>query len=117
MRHRIPLQSAVWVVMALLSGCTALGLAPAMTFEDRLAYANGTATGLLRGTTAALNANQIKRDDAKFMASVSDEAAELLDAAELAAGEGDLKTAEGRLILAQSVLDKLDAYLKQKAKP
>jgi hypothetical protein len=46
----------------------------------------------------------------------TDSARELLDAAKVASGGGDIQTAEGRLALATNVLTELQAYLRKGSK-
>jgi hypothetical protein len=46
---------------------------------------------------------------------ITDEVRTALDAARLAAGAGDVSTAEGRLQLATSILVNLQAYLRTRA--
>jgi hypothetical protein len=100
--------------LLLLAGCASLGLAPAKSFDDRLAYAYGTHTAVLESATAALKSGAISVDDAQAVLSLADESRTLLDAARAAVGGGDTSTAEGKLALALSVLTQLQTYLQSK---
>lgn len=98
--------------LLILVGCASLGLAPASTFSDRLAYSYGTHSAVLISATQSLEAGEIGSDDASRVLKIADEARTALDGAKLAAGAGDVTTAEGRLQLATSILVDLQAYLR-----
>ncbi len=100
------------VALLLLAGCAQLGLAPASSLSDRIAYAVGTHTAVLESTTAALEAGDIGVEDAQRVLKVADQSRQALDAARLALGAGDVSTAEGRLQLAVSLLSQLQTYLR-----
>lgn len=99
----------------ILTACASLGLEPAATFGQRLAYAYSTHTAVLDSTTAALEIGDIQVDDAQRVLKVSDQARQALDAAKLAYGVGDVQTAEGRLQLAVALLTELQTYLRSKS--
>lgn len=99
----------------LLAACAQLGLAPASTLTERLAYAYGTHTAVLQATTSSLDAGDIKSEDAERILKIADQSRQALDAAKLAIGAGDTQTAEGRLQLATAILIELQAYLRRKA--
>lgn len=99
-------------LLVLLAACASLGLAPASSFSDRLAYSYGTHTAVLTSATQSLEAGEISSEDASRVLKVADEARTALDAAKLAAGAGDVSTAEGRLQLATALLTNLQAYLR-----
>lgn len=98
--------------LLLLVGCASLGLAPASSFGDRLAYSYGTHTAVLVAATQSLEAGELDSADASRVLKVADEARTALDAAKLAHGVGDASTAEGRLQLATALLTNLQAYLR-----
>ena len=56
-----------------------------------------------------------ERLDVEVVAIVTDEVRAALDAARLAAGAGDVATAEGRLQLATAILINLQTYLRSRA--
>jgi len=95
-----------------LAGCASLGLAPASSFSDRLAYSYGTHSAVLVSATQSLEAGEIGSQDASRVLKVADEARAALDAAKFASGAGDVTTAEGRLQLATALLANLQAYLR-----
>lgn len=99
-------------ILAILTACASLGLAPASNFSDRLAYAMGTHTAVIVSATQSLEAGEISSQDASRVLKVADEARTALDAAKLANGVGDATTAEGRLQLATALLTNLQAYLR-----
>lgn len=100
------------IIALLLGACAQLGLAPAATLTDRIAYAYGSHTAVLQTATASLEAGDISLEDAQRVLKVADQARQALDAAKLAAGAGDVQTAEGRLQLAVSLLTELQNYLR-----
>jgi len=100
-------------LLALVS-CAQLGLAPAQSFKERLAYAYGTHTAVLQAATGALTAQDITSEDAERVLKISDEARRALDAGRLAFDAGDLATAEARVNLATSILVELQTYLRNK---
>lgn len=99
-------------LLLLLAGCASLGLAPASSFSDRLAYSYGTHSAVLVSATQSLEAGEISSEDASRVLKVADEARTALDAARIANGAGDATTAEGRLQLATALLTNLQAYLR-----
>lgn len=99
-------------LLLLLAGCASLGLAPASSFSDRLAYSYGTHSAVLVTATQSLEAGEISSEDASRVLKVADEARTALDAARVASGAGDVTTAEGRLQLATALLTNLQAYLR-----
>lgn len=113
-----PLMLAVLLAIAApvfvtLPGCAQFGLAQPASFSDRLAYSYGTHTAVLAAATASLEAGEIGSEDATRVLKVADQARQALDAARLAAGAGDVATAEGRLQLATSLLTELQTYLRR----
>ncbi len=105
---RIPLFLAV---IAMLAGCAQLGLAPAKSFEEKLAYAYGTHTAVLQSATSALQLKQISKEDATQVLKLADESRSLLDAARVV---GDPTVATNKLVLATQILTQLQAYLRSK---
>lgn len=96
----------------LLVGCASLGLSPASSFDQRLAYAVSQNAAVRQAAANSFEAGDIKADDAKSILKITDEARTLIDAARLAYGAGDIGTAEGRLQLATALLVKLQAHLR-----
>lgn len=103
---------AIIPLLLILTACASLGLAPASSFSDRLAYGYGTHTAVLATATQSLELGEISSEDASRVLKVADEARTALDAAKLASGAGDVTTAEGRLQLATALLTNLQAYLR-----
>ncbi len=96
----------------LLAGCTALGLAPAQSLDDRLAYAYATHTAVLDAAATAVNAGELSSADGEWVLVLADESRLILDAVRSAAEDGDVSTAEGRLALASNILLQLQDYLR-----
>lgn len=112
---KIPRYTAAWLLCALLTGCASLGLTPAKTLSERLAYSYGAQIAVQEAATRGLNAGTLSSADGEYVLKVSDETRVLLDAARIASGNGDVTTAEGRLALAISILDELEAWLTARA--
>lgn len=102
---------AALAFLLLLTGC-AVGLQPAKSFDQQLAYAYSTHTAVLSSAGNALEAGDLTVADAEAVLELADQSRALLDAARLASGAGDVATAEGRLALATNVLEQLLAYLR-----
>lgn len=103
------------VAVLLISACAQLGLAPASTFEERLAYAVSQNAAVRQTAAVSLENGEIALDDAQRVLKLTDQVREGLDAARFAAGAGDVSTAEGRLQLATSILVELQSYLRSKS--
>lgn len=103
--------NVLMVACLLFVGCTSMGLAPAKSFDDKLAYAYGTNTALRSAATNSLSAGSLSSDDAEEVLRLTDQARALLDSAKLASASGDPTTADGKLLLATNILTQLRAYL------
>lgn len=99
----------------ILTACASLGLAPASSFEERLAYAVSQNAAVRQTAAVSVERQEITVDDARRVLKITDEVRTALDAARLAAGAGDVSTAEGRLQLATSILIELQNYLRNRA--
>lgn len=106
---------ALLPLLFILTSCASLGLAPASSFEERLAYAVSQNAAVRETAAVSLERNEIALEDARRVLKITDEVRTALDAARLAAGAGDVSTAEGRLQLATSILINLQAYLRSRA--
>jgi hypothetical protein len=102
---------AAVLVLVLLTGCASIGIQPARSFDQNLAYAYSSHTAVLDAASNALEAGSLTVEDAEAVLALADQSRTLLDSARLAAGAGDVTTAEGRLALATNVLQQLIAYL------
>jgi len=102
-------------LLFLLTACAALGLAPASSFEERLAYAVSQNAAVRNAAAASLERQEIALEDAQRVLKITDEVRTALDAARLASGVGDVSTAEARLQLASAILIELQNYLRSRA--
>lgn len=102
----------LWLV--LLAGCASFGLATPQTFDQKLAFAYGTHSAVQQGATQALADKTLSSTDAMQVLKLADESRALLDAARAAAKAGDPTTANGKLLLATSILTQLQTYLRSK---
>lgn len=101
-------------LLFLLTACASLGLAPASSFEERLAYAVSQNAAVRETAAVSVERGELSVDDAKRVLKISDEVRTSLDAARLAVGAGDVSTAEGRLQLATSILVNLQTFLRSR---
>lgn len=113
-RHPFAAIAVAYIAFLFLAGCATLGLAPASTFDERLAYAVSQNAAIRQTAANALDAGEIQLADAQYVLKTTDETRTFLDAAKAASGAGDISTAEGRLGLATSVLTTLQTYLRSK---
>lgn len=102
------------LVCWVLAACTSLFVAP-QSISEKIAAGYIVQTAVLKSATVSLNAGDISSDDAQHVLKIATQAREVLDAAQLATSAGDIKTAEGRLTLATSLLVELQAFLREKS--
>jgi hypothetical protein len=105
---------SLYIALLLLTGCASLGLQTPQTFDQKLAYAYGTHIAVQKAAAASLNAKEISSDEAKQVLKLADESRQLLDAAGAASSAGDISSADGKLLLATSILTQLQTYLRSK---
>lgn len=102
---RVGLAAALMILM--MVAC-ANQLAVPKSFDQKVAYANGSLTAVLEATAASLDAHQISSDDARAVREMAKQASGFLDSAQQF-GEGPKGTSQ--LALATGVLTQLQAYL------
>src|ERR1700704_4816459 len=112
--------------LLLLSGCAALGLQTADTFNQKLAYAYGQVTAARKGATSVINAScptpeSVQTDackaavaDGKHIQQMADEARQGLDLAKTYAAAGNIQQANVQLQLETAALTALQSYLLSK---
>ena len=105
---------AILSILGILFGCANLGLAPAESFEQKVAYAYGVHTAVLQSAANAVNHQDISIEEGKQVLNLADESRALLDASRQAFSFGDINTANGKLALATSILSQLQTYLRSK---
>ena len=101
-------------IVLLFFGCTALGLAPAKSFDQQLAYGYSTVASIRQSAANALTTGVIKVEDAEQVQKLADQARAGLDVARGASFKGDMTTAVGQLQLANNVLTQLAVFLQSK---
>lgn len=99
--------------VTLVSGCQSLGLAPAQSFDQKLAYAYGVYTGVQQATASAVSAGTLKPADASQVLNVCDQARALLDSARSIEAT-DPNGAANKLVLATTVLTQVQTYLQSR---
>lgn len=108
-RHSyIPLVT-LWLIA--IAACSQLGIAPAQTFNQKLAYATGVHTAVLQATTAAVTSGALSSSDGQAVLVQADNAKTILDAANVANASGDITGATNKLALATAALTTLQSYL------
>lgn len=99
------------LLVLFLVGCASLGLAPAQTLNQKIAYAYGTHKAVLEATTASVAAGKISSTDATQVLKLADDSGVLLDAATSLAASGDTTGAANKLALATAALTALQTFL------
>ncbi len=107
---RYPARLLTLVLLQCLAGCAALGLAPAKSFDEQLAYAYGTYTAVLQATATARDAGTLKPSDVQHVTAAADQVRGLLDGAR-SVETTNPKGAADRLHLATSILAELQTWL------
>lgn len=102
-----------YVLCALLTACSSLGLAPAKSLSDRLAYSYGVLTAVNNTAAQEVNAGTLKTEDAEHILKIGDEARALLDGAKSLLATGDEAGANNKLVLATAILTQLQTYLRE----
>lgn len=98
------------LILLLLTACAAL--TPPKSLDQRIAFAYGVHTAVQSAAASSLDAHEITSKEAEQVLALADKSRQILDGAKLAAGVGDLKSAEGQLQLATTVLLQLQAHLR-----
>ncbi len=96
------------LLLMIMAACAQL--APAESFDQKLAYGYGAVTAARKTAENGLKSNLIKVDDAKQVQDLADQARALLDSARQVRTT-DLSTATAKLALATTVLTQLQTYL------
>lgn len=97
-------------VLAIIAGCSSLGLPSPDTFSERLASGYAAVTEVRTSATTLLNANKIDVADAKNIQEQADNARSGLDVAR-SLSKADITSANNRLIAITTTLNALSAYL------
>lgn len=105
---------ALLLPIVLLVGCAQIGLQPAQTFDEKVAYAYGSVTSLRLSAVNALNAGTIMSADADKVQTLADQARAFLDGARAVNAAGDNAGAEDKLMRASIILTELQKYMAAK---
>jgi len=103
----------MWM-MLLIAACAAF--APAKSFDQQMAYAYGTHTAIVQAATASLTAGSLSATDGDAVLKLALQSRAILDGAKVAAGMGDMTTAQGQLALAINILTELQTFLHSRTK-
>lgn len=109
---RFPLLALTLVTLLAVAACATF--VQPKSFTEKLAAGYIAHTAVLKATTNALAAGDIKSTDAEQVQRIAVEARRVLDGAKLAHDAGDVKTAEGRLAMASAILIELQTFLREK---
>lgn len=111
------MRKLIFGVLLFMTGCASLGLAPAQSFDDKLAYAYGTHTGVLLSAHQAETQGAISKDEEKQVLMLADQAQAFLDGAKAVEGSNPT-AASNNLTLALNILIQVQTYLtSQGSKP
>ncbi len=110
MRKLLPL-----LALLALTSCAQLGVAPARSFDQRLAYAYGTHTAVLEAAAAGVRAGALTPADGAAVLRLADQSRQVLDAAR-DIETTNIKGAESKLALAAAILAELQEYLNKGGK-
>lgn len=102
------------LILLALSACASLGLEPAASLEDRIAYAVSNNAAVRNSAATSAQLGEISREDAARVLAITDQVRLSLNAARVAAGSGDFETAEGRLQLASAILIEVQNFLRSR---
>lgn len=101
------------VILTLLTACAQLGIAPADTFNKKLAAGYVTVQTVAEGTTSLLKAQKISKGDAQNVAATNVTALTALDtAADMS--KTNIGAADTKLTATIGILTALQAYLATK---
>jgi len=109
------MRAAIVLLLLGLTACASLGLAPARSLDDRLAYAYAVHTAVVEVISSAAQTGQLHPIEARQAANLAENSRQLLDAAK-AIEQADAKGSSAKLTLATAVLDQLQTYLKSRGK-
>jgi hypothetical protein len=101
------------LLLAFLTACASLGVAPARSLSDRLAYGYSTLSAVQFAAANATNAGELSKSDAEAVLKLADQSRVLLDGAKSLLAT-DPKGAETSLVLAVAVLTEIQAYLRSR---
>jgi hypothetical protein len=111
---RIRHYAALGLLCALLSACASLGLAPAKSLSDRLAYGYSTLSAVQFAAANATNAGELSATDAEAVLKLADQSHVLLDGAKTLLPT-DPDGAATKLDLAVAILAELQNQLRKRA--
>lgn len=103
------------ILLLLASGCAALGVSPADTFNKKLAAAYSTHAAVTESALVLYKADKLSKLDAGKIAEQTSIALSALDAAAVLS-KTDITTAESRLVATIAILTALQAHLQEKGK-
>lgn len=106
---------AAFVFLLLLSGCASLGIAPAQSLKQRIAYGYSTYSAVNYAATNGVTKGTLEPTDGDKVLKLTDEAKGFLDGAK-ALVDTNPQGATDRLTLAISVLQAAQSFIDSKAK-
>jgi hypothetical protein len=112
--NRIRHYAALGLLSALLTACQSLGLAPAQSLDQRLAYGYSTYSAVQFAAANAKNAGEISASDAEAVLKLADQSRVLLDGAKVLLAT-DPNGAATKLGLAVAILTELQSQLRKRA--
>lgn len=113
MRGKTALMLPLLLGCVALAACETIGVPAPQSFNDRVGYALATHTAVLQTLTTEVRAGAISRDEAADYTAIADRARDLIDAARRIHATGDIEGASRQLALAITVLQELQAHLRE----
>jgi hypothetical protein len=101
----------LYLALVFLTACASLGIAPAQSFNQKLAYAYGIHTAVLQATTQSVKTGTLSSHEASQILDMADQSKVLLDSAGRLSLAGDPVGASNRLALASAALSALQNFL------
>ncbi len=104
-------QPLAYLALVFLTACASLGIAPAQSFHQKLAYSYGIHTAVLQAATQAVQTGKLSSAEATQILDMADQSKVLLDTAGSLSLAGDVAGANNRLALASAALSALQTFL------
>lgn len=103
---------ALSLALLLISACAIIGAPAPESFTDRVGYALGAHTAVLQSTRTALIMGEITSNEARDLLAIADKGRAFIDVSRRVYAAGDLPAANRNLMLATSILQELQVYLR-----
>ena len=103
--------SLMFAALVLFAACTQMGLTPAQSLDEKIAYGYGAVTSVRTSAAQAVTVGAISKADGSAVLAATDSARAVLDGASAASRYGDAPTAMTKLATATAIIAQLQQYL------